>query len=148
MKRMSDVTEVEGWKYLDEEDDPDSIALRAVPDHTLVYEVSGPMFFGAADKILKISVKEDTQFLIIRMRSVNAIDATAMHYLEQLYESFHAKGIQIILSHVNEQPRSVMDKAGFTEKIGEENFCIHIDEALERAHILADVQDRLDTKAF
>lgn len=29
MKRMSDVTEVEGWKYLDEEDDPDSIALRA-----------------------------------------------------------------------------------------------------------------------
>lgn len=148
MKRMSDVTEVEGWKYLDEEDDPDSIALRAVPDHTLVYEVSGPMFFGAADKILKISVKEDTQFLIIRMRSVNAIDATAMHSLEQLYESFHAKGIQIILSHVNEQPRSVMDKAGFTEKIGEENFCIHIDEALERAHILADVQDRLDTKAF
>lgn len=106
------------------------------------------MFFGAADKILKISVKEDTQFLIIRMRSVNAIDATAMHSLEQLYESFHAKGIQIILSHVNEQPRSVMDKAGFTEKIGEENFCIHIDEALERAHILADVQDRLDTKAF
>ena len=148
MKRMSDVTEVEGWKYLDEEDDPDSISLRAVPDHTLVYEVSGPMFFGAADKILKISVKEDTQFLIIRMRSVNAIDATAMHSLEQLYESFHAKGIQIILSHVNEQPRSVMDKAGFTEKIGEENFCIHIDEALERAHILADVQDRLDTKAF
>ena len=71
-----------------------------------------------------------------------------MHSLEQLYESFHAKGIQIILSHVNEQPRSVMDKSGFTEKIGEENFCIHIDEALERAHILADVQDRLDTKAF
>lgn len=138
MKRMSDVTEVEGWKYLDEEDDPDSISLRAVPDHTLVYEVSGPMFFGAADKILKISVKEDTQCLIIRMRSVNAIDATAMHSLEQLYESFHGKGIQIILSHVNEQPRSVMDKAGFTQKIGEENFCIHIDEALERAHALAE----------
>ena len=148
MKRMSDVTEVEGWKYLDDEDDPDSISLRAVPEHTLVYEVSGPMFFGAADKILKISVKEDTRFLIIRMRSVNAIDATAMHSLEQLYDSFHAKGIQIILSHVNEQPRSVMDKAGFTEKIGEENFCIHIDEALERAHLLAEVENRLDTKAF
>ena len=68
--------------------------------------------------------------------------------LEQLYDSFRAKGIQIILSHVNEQPRSVMDKAGFTEKIGEENFCIHIDEALERAHLLAEVENRLDTKAF
>ena len=70
------------------------------------------------------------------MRSVNAIDATAMHSLEQLYEELHKRGIQIILSHVNEQPRSVMDKAGFTDKIGKENFCIHIDDALERAYTL------------
>ncbi len=86
MKRMSEVTEVEGWKYVDEEEDPDSIALREVPKHTLVYEISGPMFFAAADKILKISIKEDTKCVILRMRSVSAIDATAMHSLEQLYE--------------------------------------------------------------
>jgi len=55
MKRMSDVTEVEGWKYVeDDENDVDSISLRKVPEHTLVYEISGPLFFGAADKILKI----------------------------------------------------------------------------------------------
>jgi len=137
MKRMSDVTEVEGWKYLDDEDDPDSISLREVPEHTLVYEVSGPMFFGAADKILTISAKDDTKYLVIRMRSVNAIDATAMHSLEQLYEKLSKKGIQIILSHVNEQPRAVMDKSGFTDKIGVENFCVHIDDALMRAHTLA-----------
>lgn len=137
MKRMSDVTEVEGWKYVDEEDDPDSIALREVPAHTLVYEISGPMFFAAADKILNISVKDDTQFLILRMRSVSAIDATAMHSLEQLYEKYAKKNVQIILSHVNEQPRAVMDKAGFAREIGEDNFCTHIDEALERAKKLA-----------
>lgn len=133
MKRMSDVTEVEGWKYVDDEDDPDSIALREVPAHTLVYEISGPMFFAAADKILKISVKNDTRCLILRMRSVNAIDATAMHSLEQLYENYEKKKIQIILSHVNNQPRAVMEKSGFTQKVGAENFCAHIDEALERA---------------
>lgn len=137
MKRMSDVTEVEGWKYVDDEDDPDSISLRVVPEHTLVYEISGPMFFAAADKILKISVKEDTKCLILRMRSVNAIDATAMHSLEQLYDSYEKKNIQIILSHVNEQPKSVMDKAGFTKKVGSDNFCSHIDEALERAKKVA-----------
>ena len=137
MKRMSDVMEVEGWRYVDDEDDPDSITLREVPAHTLVYEISGPMFFAAADKILNISVKDDTQFLILRMRSVSAIDATAMHSLEQLYEKYAKKNIQIILSHVNEQPRAVMDKAGFTKEIGEENFCTHIDEALERAKKLA-----------
>ncbi len=133
MKRMSEVTEVEGWKYVDEEDDPDSLALRVVPDHTLVYEISGPMFFAAADKILSISLKEDTACLILRMRSVNAIDATAMHSLTELLEKCEKKGIRIILSHVNEQPRKVMDKAGFSERIGVENFCAHIDEALEAA---------------
>ena len=137
MKRMSDVMEVEGWKYVDDEDDPDSITLREVPAHTLVYEISGPMFFAAADKILNISVKDDTQFLILRMRSVSAIDATAMHSLEQLYEKYKKKNIQIILSHVNEQPRAVMDKAGFTQQVGEDNFCSHIDEALGRANELA-----------
>lgn len=137
MKRMSDVTEVEGWKYIDEENDPDSISLRVVPEHTLVYEISGPMFFAAADKILNISVNEDTKCLILRMRSVNAIDATAMHSLEELYNKYEKKGIQIILSHVNEQPKKVMEKAGFSQKIGEENFCSHIDTALERAKQLA-----------
>ncbi|MCD8038858.1 MAG: STAS domain-containing protein, partial [Lachnospiraceae bacterium] len=127
MKRRSEVTEVEGWRYIDDEDDPDSISLREVPAHTLVYEISGPMFFAAADKILKISVNSDTKFLIFRMRSVNAIDATAMHSLEQLYESYDKKNIQIILSHVNEQPMTVMEKSGFVKKIGSENFCTHID---------------------
>ena len=134
MKRMSDVTEVEGWTYVDDEDDPDSISLRVVPEHTLVYEVSGPMFFGAADKILKITLNEDTKCLVIRMRSVNAIDATAMHSLEQLHDMCVKRGIQIVLSHVNTQPKLVMDKAGFTKKIGEENFCAHIDDALARAN--------------
>lgn len=133
MKRMSEVTEVEGWKYIDDEDDPDSISLRAVPAQTLVYEISGPMFFAAADKILKISVNSDTRCLILRMRSVNAIDATAMHSLEQLYDDYKKKNIQLIFSHVNEQPLRVMEKADFVNKIGKENFCSHIDEALNRA---------------
>lgn len=133
MKRMSDVTEVEGWKYIDEDNDPDSISLKVVPKHVLVYEISGPMFFAAADKLLKISVNKDTRCLILRMRSVNAIDATAMHNIELLYEDFEKKNIKVILSHVNEQPKAVMDKAGFSQKIGEENFCEHIDAALIRA---------------
>ena len=137
MKRMSDVTEVEGWKYVDDEDDPDSISLRVVPKHTLVYEISGPMFFAAADKIAKIAVNDDTKCLVLRMRSVNALDATAMHSLEQVYDGFEKRGINVVLSHVNEQPKMVMDKSGFTKRVGEKNFCNHIDDALKRADELA-----------
>lgn len=136
MKRMSDVTEVEGWKYIDDEDDPDSLSLRAVPANTLVYEISGPLFFGAADKILAISLDEKMKCLILRMRGVSAIDATAMHNLEEMLEKCRKKKICMILSHVNEQPMRVMQKAGFVEKVGVENFCSHIDEALQRAQDL------------
>ena len=136
MKRMSDVTEVEGWKYVDEDDDAESLALRLVPDHITVYEISGPLFFGAADKILKISLDEKRRCLVLRMRSVSAIDATAMHNLEKLYEDCQKKGIQLIFSHVNEQPWHVMEKDGFIEKVGADNFCSHIDDALKRAEQL------------
>lgn len=136
MKRMSDVTQVEGWKYIGDQNDPDSIELREVPENTLVYEISGPLFFAAADKLLKISVPETTNCLIIRMRSVNALDATAMHNLEQLYHKCKDKHVQLILSHVNEQPMKVMQKAGFVEYVGELNFCAHIDDAIKRAEDL------------
>ena len=137
MKRMSDVTEVEGWKYLDDETDAGSISLRQVPKNTLVYEMTGPLFFGAADKILRIAVKENTNCLVLRMRSVNAIDATAMHNFEALLSTCQKKKVQLILSHVNEQPMNVMKKSGFYEMVGEENFCEHIDAALKRAEELA-----------
>ncbi len=136
MKRMSDVTEVQGWKYVDEEDetkDPDAISLKVVPKNTFVYEVSGPLFFGAADKILKIGISEGQKCVILRMRSVSAIDATAMHNLEQLQKDCEKKGVQLIFSHVNEQPMKVMTKSGFLEKVGKENFCARIDDALARA---------------
>lgn len=136
MKRMSDVTQVEGWKYIDDEKDADAIELRAVPENTLVYEISGPMFFAAADKLLKISVQQETTCLIIRMRSVNAIDATAMHNLEELLKRCRQRKVQLILSHVNEQPMRVMQKTGFYQAIGEKNFCPHIDRAIKRAEEL------------
>ena len=137
MKRMSDVTEVEGWKYLDDENDAGSISLRQVPKNTLVYEMTGPLFFGAADKILRIAVKDDTNCLVLRMRSVNAIDATAMHNFEALLSTCKKKNVQLILSHVNEQPMRVMQKSGFYAAVGKENFCEHIDAALKRAEELA-----------
>ena len=136
MKRMSDVTDVEGWTYVDDEDDADSLSLRAVPKNTMVYEINGPLFFGAADKILKITVDEKMNCLILRMRSVGSIDATAMHKLELLYEDCKKKEIQLVLSHVNEQPMAVMTKAGFINQVGKENFCAHIDDALKRAQDL------------
>ena len=133
MKRMSEVTQVAGWKDVDPENDPDSIDLRVLPEHTIVYEITGPMFFATAGKILQISPKEDTKALVLRMRSVSTIDATAMRNLELLSDDCKNRGVQLIMSHVNEQPMKVIQKSGFDKKLGEDNFCAHIDDALARA---------------
>ena len=140
MKRMSEVTQVEGWKDFDPENDPDSIDLRVLPKHTIVYEISGPMFFASAGKILQITPKEDTKALVLRMRSVSTIDATAMRNLELLFDDCQNRGVQLILSHVNEQPMNVIRKAGFEKKLGQENFCAHIDAALSRAQSITEAK--------
>lgn len=132
MKRMSEETTVKGWDYI--ENDADSIDLKAVPKNVRVYEISGPLFFGATDKILDITFKEYTSCLVLRMRAVSAIDATAMNSLEQLYKKCNSKGVALVLSHVNEQPLHAMQKSGFYDKVGAENFCAHIDDALIRAN--------------
>ena len=134
MKRMSEETNVKNWEYFDDEKDADNIDLKEVPKNVRVYEISGPLFFGAADKILDITLKEYTSCLILRMRAVSAIDATAMNALEQLYKKCQNKGVSLVLSHVNEQPLRAMQKSGFYEKVGAENFCPHIDNALARAN--------------
>lgn len=133
MKRMSDETSVNGWKYIDPDTDEDAIDLKIVPKGVRVYEISGPLFFGAADKIPEIMLDEDTRCLVLRMRAVPSLDSTAMGALELLYEKCEEQDVRLLLSHVNEQPLQVMRKSGFYDMVGEENFCKHIDEALNKA---------------
>lgn len=138
MKRMSDETQIRGWKYLeeiDEENDPDATQLKNVPAHTLVYEINGPLFFGAADKLLALKnvVAEDTKAVVVRMRGVPALDVTAMNTLLGVFQELKSQQITMVFSHVLEQPMSVMQKEGFISQAGEENFCANIDVALERA---------------
>ena len=132
MKRMGDETSVRSWEYVEDEQD-DSGKLRALPKGISVYEVSGPLFFGAADRIASISTMDGTRCIVLRMRSVPAIDATAMNALFALYERCTEKNIDIVFSHVNEQPLHAMEHSGFLAKVGEHHLCPHIDEALELA---------------
>ena len=136
MKRMSDVTEVYSWKYAKDEEEAEREKLRKLSPHINVYEISGPLFFGAADVIGRIAVKDHAKCLILRMRSVPALDSTALNAMTDLYKNCEKRGITLILSHVNQQPMKVMEKAGFAQKVGQENFCENIDRAIKRAEEL------------
>jgi SulP family sulfate permease len=67
------------------------------------------------------------------MRKVPFIDSTGLHNLENLCLMSQKEGITIILSGVNEKVETVLKRNGFSELLGEENICNHIDLALARA---------------
>ena len=162
MKRMSDEMGVRSWLHVEEVEEQkreeeeasrgakktmsveeaqlkaaaeeiNPAKLRQIPMELAVYELTGPLFFGAADRINQIEVNEVTRCLILRMRAVPAADSTAMNSMTALCERCKKNGVTLILSHVNEQPMRAMEKAGFVDLVGRENFCRNIEEALDQA---------------
>lgn len=140
LKRMSDVATVRQWvdkDTLDNEEISEDIDLKRVPKHTVVYEIFGSLFFGATTEFLNFTHEEGKSVLILRMRNVPAMDISGLEALEETFEICKKRKMTLILSHVNEQPHHVMEKAGFIEKIGRDNICKNIDASLERANHFA-----------
>ena len=133
IKRMSEETHADSWVYTDDDTPDIDEHLQKLPLQIRVYEITGPLFFGAADAIEHIVVKDFTRCLVLRMRGVPALDSTAMNALQNLVKTCESKGITLVFSHVNEQPMHVMEKAGFVELVGKENFQSNISAALKRA---------------
>ncbi len=130
LKRMADVTTVRRWE------DATAETGKPIPAHTVVYEIRGPMFFADSDKFLDFELPEGTRALVVRMSGVPSLDTTVMKNLETLHRVCKDRGIVLLFAHVNEQPMSLMRKAGYVALVGEDNFTAHIDAALERAERL------------
>ena len=104
-----------------------------------VYEIDGPFFFGVANKFDSVmkNMGDKPKIRIIRMRKVSFIDSTGLHNLESLWRLSKAEHIHMILSGVNEQVHKVLTKSGFDQKIGAENICSNINEAVAKANAAA-----------
>ena len=109
-----------------------------LPEHTEVYEIEGPFFFGVANRFEELQHNRTVQPIrIIRMRRVNFIDATGIHNLEIFIESAQKEGQTIILSGVNEDVYKALLQSGIVAMVGEENVLDHISKALARAEQLS-----------
>jgi SulP family sulfate permease len=139
MRRMAEVTNIEGvsGELSDASaiDDPESITLggRVIPKGVEIYEVNGPFFFGAADKIREVvgEIEKPPRALILRMRNVPAIDATGIHALEQLALKCKAQETTLILAEVRDQPLSVLARARRADLFA--TRVTTLDDALDRA---------------
>ena len=138
LKRMADVATVRQWVDKPDLDEiSENTDLKQIPKNAMVYEIFGALFFGAANDFLDVVNKEGKNVLIFRMRNVPVMDISGLEALEEALETCNKRDMALLLSHVNEQPMKVMEKAGFIAKIGQENICDNIDKALARAEKLA-----------
>jgi len=139
MNRMARVTEI---RNITQELDDDSreaddmpVSGRKIPPGVEVFEINGPFFFGATNQFkdtLSI-VKDPAKVLILRMRHILTIDATALRALEDVLDKTKKDRTTLILSGVQPKLRAYLDRAGITELVGEHNIFDHLDAALAGA---------------
>lgn len=150
IRRMGESTEARDITRLlverEEEKRADDLGQPGVvvPPGVEVFEVYGALFFGAADKFkdtLLSHAHKLPRVLILRMRHVLMLDATALHSLEEVFAHTQARGVTLVLSGVTAQPLMLMVRSGFLDRIGQANVHSHVLDALARAReLLAEPQ--------
>ena len=143
MKRMSEVTNIKvlSHEFVDPVDDfetdPNAVRRRVVPAGVVVYEITGPFFFGAAERFKErlTEISGRPKVLILRMRHVPAIDSTGLHALRDVVRRGSSEGTLMLLSDVHAQPVVALERSGFLYEMGEENILGNIDDALNRARV-------------
>ena len=137
VRRMEEMTHV---RLLTPESDMEmegSLSLRGkdVPEGIILFRIHGPLFFAAADK-LEVALKGSggkPRVVIFRMRMVPLMDASGLHAFEIAVEKMQRDGVAVLLTAVQAQPMKAMHDSGLVERIGIDNFCASIDQALARA---------------
>lgn len=141
IKKMIDVSEVQnkrdsiaggisGNEFLEENIE--------IPESAVVYEIDGPLFFGTVRKF-EFAIERagaNAKVLILRMQNMIYIDAGGIRALEQAKAACDKNGITIVISGIHTQPYILFSKMGIIEKLGKENICADIKEALSRTNQL------------
>ena len=140
MKRMSDSliirnsVDILGEQNENGDESFEEEALT-VPKGVVLYEIHGPLFFGASQKFQDtlLNLHQKPEILILRMRNVPFIDATGAYHLKQLVKHLKSQKIEILFSGVGEEVNGELEKSGFHELVGRANMLSNIQEALKKS---------------
>ena len=139
IKRTSEATQI---TPIDQDTDPqakDRARARSdIPEGVVVFRIFGAFLFGAADK-LETALKRTRQrprVLILKMQSLLAIDATGINVLEEIHTKLQRHGGHLVISGLHAQPLFAMERSGFIDRVGLQNLCADLDQALARAREL------------
>jgi len=127
-----------------------SLEGKDIPDGVMVFRIFGVLMFGAADKLEGILTQmgETPKVAILRMRTVLAMDSTALDVLDRLYEKLSRRGVRMMITGAHSQPLHMMQKSGFLQKIGEDNVLENIDAALEKSREILKAEKTAEATAI
>mgnify|MGYP002631331194 CR=1 FL=1 len=140
MKRMSEATNISqvvmiagmepkhGEHLFDEE-------LSDLPEDVTIYEIEGPLFFGATQLFEETITRAHItpNILVLRMRYVSFIDATGIYRLKEVIKSLKTKGVKIILSGLKHEVRIDLERADIYSELDRNNMFDNIKDAITRA---------------
>ena len=135
LRRMSDAVET---LPVDETELHIELARHGVdhlPADLLVYEIAGPMFFGAVENFERALVQThmDPKTLIIRLRRVPFMDITGIQILEEAIHKLRQRGIRGILSEANQRVLTKLERAGVINESSTEDYFDNLIEAIKTA---------------
>jgi sulfate permease, SulP family len=136
MRRMAEVSNV---RLVDQHP-----LVKGLPKDVLVYEVAGPLFFGAAQKAMTALQRVPTgiSVVLVDLTSVPVMDATGLVSLEAMVERLQKMGIYVVLSGVQRQPMRVLARSGIHKR----REMIGVYRLMERAIAEAVSRSRLGAK--
>jgi SulP family sulfate permease len=113
---------------------------KHIPDYVEVFSVQGALLFGAAQKLDIVLNRLPTlpPIVVLRLRGMTAIDSTGLGAIEYLETRLSAAGHHLLLCGAKEQPARLIHQSAFEQRIGRENICSNIQQALDRAKQIMD----------
>jgi SulP family sulfate permease len=135
MAEVSHVTPLTKDLIEGDEAEEDVARTKGLPDGVEVFEVHGTLFFGAVEQFTETmrALEKPPTVFILETRNLLAIDATGIRAIEDLVTQLTHGGTRFILSGIHKQPLFAITQAGVLDRIGEDNVCGSLAEALDRA---------------
>jgi SulP family sulfate permease len=129
-------------------DNMESVENYIIPKNVEVFEISGPLFFGAAYKFKDAMrfIEKPPGVLIIRMRKVPIIDATGIKTIQEVNKESKQRGTKLVLSEVHsDQVMEELKEARLLFSIGKANVTDTFEEAIDRSKVLLnDINKKTD----
>ncbi|HEY0939425.1 MAG TPA: SulP family inorganic anion transporter [Steroidobacter sp.] len=133
LRRMASSVEVQQQTHQDLSREFEHRGLK-FPPGVLAFAVEGPFFFGAVENFERTlaSTGTDPEVLIIRLRWVPFMDITGLQTLEEVVRGLQRRKVRVMMTGANDRVSAKLRRAGIVELIGEENFCVNLEQALSR----------------